>query len=159
MSIIETKKKQQNILSLLWCFGCCHGDAPYRSHDWSIVADTPPRCDLMSSAFGESFSPPLAESGACNLFFGLVFFVGGWAGQTLKRKEKEYEHEMERLAREKIATQQRLAELKKELSQRMDALEIERLIRQSVQPEDDQASTSTASGRWRRCSPAGRFLS
>ncbi|XP_019752060.1 max-binding protein MNT-like, partial [Hippocampus comes] len=65
--------------------------------------------------------------------------------QTLKRKEKEYEHEMERLAREKIATQQRLAELKKELSQRMDALEIERLIRQSVQPEDDQASTSTAS--------------
>ncbi|XP_077360799.1 max-binding protein MNT-like [Festucalex cinctus] len=65
--------------------------------------------------------------------------------QTLKRKEKEYEHEMERLAREKIATQQRLSELKKELSQRMDALEIERLIRQSVQAEDDQASTSTAS--------------
>ncbi|XP_051902334.1 max-binding protein MNT-like [Hippocampus zosterae] len=65
--------------------------------------------------------------------------------QTLKRKEKEYEHEMERLAREKIAIQQRLAELKKELSQRMDAPEVERLIRQSVQPEDDQASTSTAS--------------
>ncbi|KAM9780675.1 max-binding protein MNT-like isoform X1 [Syngnathus typhle] len=65
--------------------------------------------------------------------------------QTLKRKEKEYEHEMERLAREKIATQQRLSELKKELSLRMDALEIERLIRQSIQPEDDQASTSTAS--------------
>ncbi|XP_057676951.1 max-binding protein MNT-like [Corythoichthys intestinalis] len=65
--------------------------------------------------------------------------------QTLKRKEKEYEHEMERLAREKIATQQRLAELKKELSQRMDALEIERVIRQTVRPEDDQASTSTAS--------------
>ncbi|XP_043910348.1 max-binding protein MNT isoform X2 [Protopterus annectens] len=65
--------------------------------------------------------------------------------QTLKRKEKEYEHEMERLAREKIATQQRLAELKNELSQWMDILEIERIVRQTVQPEDDQASTSTAS--------------
>ncbi|XP_060114970.1 max-binding protein MNT [Heteronotia binoei] len=65
--------------------------------------------------------------------------------QTLKRKEKEYEHEMERLAREKIATQQRLEELKNELSQRMDITEIERIIRQTVQPEDDQASTSTAS--------------
>uniref|UniRef100_A0A8C4XA79 Max-binding protein MNT n=1 Tax=Erpetoichthys calabaricus TaxID=27687 RepID=A0A8C4XA79_ERPCA len=65
--------------------------------------------------------------------------------QTLKRKEKEYEHEMERLAREKIATQQRLAELKNELSQWMDIMEIDRVLRQTVQPEDDQASTSTAS--------------
>lgn len=67
--------------------------------------------------------------------------------QTLKRKEKEYEHEMERLAREKISTQQRLAELKNELSQWMDMMEVERLVRQTVQPEDDQASTSTASGK------------
>ena len=66
--------------------------------------------------------------------------------QTLKRKEKEYEHEMERLAREKIATQQRLAELKNELSQCIDVIEIDRILRQTVQPEDDQASTSTASG-------------
>ncbi|XP_067232151.1 MAX network transcriptional repressor b isoform X2 [Chanodichthys erythropterus] len=65
--------------------------------------------------------------------------------QTLKRKEKEYEHEMERLAREKIATQQRLAELKNELSQCIDIMEIDRILRQTVQPEDDQASTSTAS--------------
>ncbi|KAI5626728.1 max-binding protein MNT isoform X1 [Silurus asotus] len=65
--------------------------------------------------------------------------------QTLKRKEKEYEHEMERLAREKISTQQRLAELKNELSQQVDMIEVERLLRQTVQPEDDQASTSTAS--------------
>ncbi|XP_030632943.1 max-binding protein MNT [Chanos chanos] len=65
--------------------------------------------------------------------------------QTLKRKEKEFEHEMERLAREKIATQQRLAELKNELSQWMDVMEIDRVLRQTVQPEDDQASTSTAS--------------
>ncbi|KAM6907833.1 MAX network transcriptional repressor b [Xenentodon cancila] len=65
--------------------------------------------------------------------------------QTLKRKEKEYEHEMERLAREKIAMQQRLAELKNELSQCMDVVEIDRVLRQTIQPEDDQASTSTAS--------------
>nr|XP_020455745.1 max-binding protein MNT isoform X2 [Monopterus albus] len=65
--------------------------------------------------------------------------------QTLKRKEKEYEHDMERLAREKIATQQRLAELKNELSQWMDVIEIDRVVRQTVQPEEDQASTSTAS--------------
>ncbi|KAJ8392142.1 hypothetical protein AAFF_G00079480 [Aldrovandia affinis] len=65
--------------------------------------------------------------------------------QTLKRKEKEYEHEMERLAREKIATQQRLAELKNELSQWMNVMEMERVLRLTAQPEDDQASTSTAS--------------
>ncbi|XP_051521783.1 max-binding protein MNT-like isoform X1 [Myxocyprinus asiaticus] len=65
--------------------------------------------------------------------------------QTLKRKEKDYEHEMERLAREKIALQQRLAELKNELSQQLDVVEVDRVLRQTVQPEDDQASTSTAS--------------
>lgn len=70
-----------------------------------------------------------------------------FSSQTLKRKEKEYEHDMERLAREKIATQQRLAELKNELSQWMDVIEIDRVLRQTVQPEEDQASTSTASGR------------
>ncbi|KAA0702025.1 MNT Myc antagonist [Triplophysa tibetana] len=65
--------------------------------------------------------------------------------QTLKRKEKDHEHEMERLAREKIALQQRLTELKNELSQRLDVMEIDRVLRQTVQPDDDQASTSTAS--------------
>lgn len=34
--------------------------------------------------------------------------------QTLKRRETEYEHQLERLAREKIAYQQRLATLKKD---------------------------------------------
>lgn len=66
--------------------------------------------------------------------------------QTLKRKEKEYEHDMERLAREKIATQQRLDELKNDLSQWMDVdEEIDRVVRQATQPDEDQASTSTAS--------------
>lgn len=78
--------------------------------------------------------------------FNWVFLFVCLFGQTLKRKEKEYEHDMERLAREKIATQQRLAELKNEVSQWMDVMEIDRLLRQTVQPEEDQASTSTASG-------------
>lgn len=66
---------------------------------------------------------------------------------------------MERLAREKIATQQRLAELKNELGQSMDVLEIDRVLRQTIQPEDDQASTSTASGRAGDVLPAsGSFL-
>lgn len=58
---------------------------------------------------------------------------------------------MERLAREKIATQQHLAELKNDMSQWMDATEIDRILRQTVQPEEDQASTSTASGRLWYC--------
>ena len=35
--------------------------------------------------------------------------------QLLKRKEREYEHEMERLAKEKIAAQNRILNLKREL--------------------------------------------
>jgi MAX-binding protein len=37
--------------------------------------------------------------------------------QLLKRKEREYEHEMERLAKEKIAAQNRILVLKRELAQ------------------------------------------
>ncbi|XP_021704320.1 rho GTPase-activating protein gacF isoform X4 [Aedes aegypti] len=37
--------------------------------------------------------------------------------QVLKRKEREYEHEMERLAKEKIASQNRILVLKREISQ------------------------------------------
>lgn len=37
--------------------------------------------------------------------------------QTLKRKEREYEHEMERLAKEKISAQNRILCLKRELQQ------------------------------------------
>ncbi|XP_008205988.2 protein bunched, class 2/F/G isoform isoform X3 [Nasonia vitripennis] len=36
--------------------------------------------------------------------------------QSLKRKERDYEHEMEKLAREKITAQQKMISLKKELS-------------------------------------------
>lgn len=44
--------------------------------------------------------------------------------QVLRRKDREYEHEMERLAREKIALQQRFAQLKKELSAVWDHLDV-----------------------------------
>lgn len=37
--------------------------------------------------------------------------------QSLKRKEREFEHEMERLAKEKIAAQNRILFLKRELAQ------------------------------------------
>ncbi|KAF4516966.1 hypothetical protein B566_EDAN005567 [Ephemera danica] len=48
--------------------------------------------------------------------------------QSLKRKERDYEHEMERLAREKIACQQRLAALKKELSAQWDHIDFATLL-------------------------------
>ncbi|XP_076369262.1 uncharacterized protein LOC143256231 isoform X2 [Tachypleus tridentatus] len=57
--------------------------------------------------------------------------------QTLKKKEREYEHEMERLAREKIASQQKLAALKKDLSTHVD---INNLL-----PDPDNETTTTAS--------------
>lgn len=40
----------------------------------------------------------------------------------MKRKEKEYEHEMERLAKEKIAKQEKLELLQQQFSMRMDKL-------------------------------------
>ncbi|GFT27560.1 max-binding protein MNT [Nephila pilipes] len=61
--------------------------------------------------------------------------------QTLKRKERDYEHEMERLAREKISFQQRLSTLKKELASHLDYIDVNNFII----PEDDNDSTTTAS--------------
>ncbi|XP_013784897.1 mucin-2-like [Limulus polyphemus] len=60
--------------------------------------------------------------------------------QTLKKKEREYEHEMEQLAREKIASQQRLAALKKDLSAHLDHVDINNLL-----PDPDNETTTTAS--------------
>lgn len=61
--------------------------------------------------------------------------------QSLKRREREYEHEMERLAREKIAAQQRLATLKKDLSLQLDYLDMSAIL-----PDQDNETTTTASG-------------
>ncbi|XP_071567092.1 uncharacterized protein [Temnothorax nylanderi] len=48
--------------------------------------------------------------------------------QALRKKERDYEHEMERLAREKIAAQQRLVALKKELNANWDPIDINSLL-------------------------------
>ncbi|KFM61194.1 hypothetical protein X975_03147, partial [Stegodyphus mimosarum] len=61
--------------------------------------------------------------------------------QVLKRKEREYEHDMERLAREKIAFQQRLSLLKKELASQLDHIDVNNY----AIPEDDNETTTTAS--------------
>ncbi|KAG8194952.1 hypothetical protein JTE90_021413 [Oedothorax gibbosus] len=60
--------------------------------------------------------------------------------QILKRKERDYEHDMERLAREKIAFQQRLSILKKDLSAQLDHVDVNTFI-----PEEDNETTTTAS--------------
>lgn len=69
--------------------------------------------------------------------------------QTLKRKEREYEHEMERLAREKIAHQQKLSSLKKELSARWDHIDFNALLPDAANLEQhrdkETKSTTTAS--------------
>ncbi|XP_076364250.1 uncharacterized protein LOC143253779 isoform X2 [Tachypleus tridentatus] len=60
--------------------------------------------------------------------------------QTLKKVERECEHEMEQLAREKITFQQRLAALKKDLSAHLDHVDLNKLL-----PDPDNETTTTAS--------------
>jgi len=48
--------------------------------------------------------------------------------QVLRRRERELEHEMERLAREKIWAQQRHASLKKELAAKWDHIDVSNLL-------------------------------
>ncbi|KAF2366405.1 Myc-type basic helix-loop-helix (bHLH) domain [Trinorchestia longiramus] len=68
---------------------------------------------------------------------------------TLKRKEREYEHEMERLAREKISSQQHLAALKKELVARWDHIDFNAILPDMAaleqQRDKETNSTTTAS--------------
>ncbi|XP_059490301.1 max-binding protein MNT-like isoform X2 [Neocloeon triangulifer] len=60
--------------------------------------------------------------------------------QTLKRKERDYEHEMERLAREKISFQQRLSSLKKEISSQYDSVDFAALLPDVPAPSALKAS-------------------
>lgn len=46
----------------------------------------------------------------------------------MKRKERELEHEMERLAREKISLQQRLAIVKKEITSHYDNVDFTKIL-------------------------------
>lgn len=52
--------------------------------------------------------------------------------QSLKRKERELEHEMERLARDKIAAQQKLAVLKKDISSHYDNIDFAKILPEVV---------------------------
>ena len=61
--------------------------------------------------------------------------------QVLRRKERELEHEMERLAREKIANQQRLAQLKKEISAQWEHIDFNLLLPESAEPEARKSGT------------------
>lgn len=63
--------------------------------------------------------------------------------QSLKRKERDYEHEMERLAREKIACQQRLSALKKELSAQWDHIDFATLLPEAPPTPIPASSSAT----------------
>ncbi|KAK0183405.1 hypothetical protein PV327_001451 [Microctonus hyperodae] len=66
--------------------------------------------------------------------------------QGLRRKEREYEHEMEKLAREKIAAQQRIVALKKELSATWDHIDFSTLLQEqssNVDPPTSKNVTET----------------
>ena len=52
--------------------------------------------------------------------------------QSLKRKERELEHEMERLARDKIAAQQKLAVLKKDIQAHYDNVDFSKILPEVV---------------------------
>ncbi|ETN63299.1 hypothetical protein AND_004994 [Anopheles darlingi] len=60
--------------------------------------------------------------------------------QVLKRKEREFEHEMERLAKEKIAAQNRILLLKREITQ-MGDVDVSRLA-----PDTDMIPNPTTNG-------------
>ncbi|CAL8115840.1 unnamed protein product [Orchesella dallaii] len=61
--------------------------------------------------------------------------------QNLKRKEREYEHEMERLAREKISLQQKIASLKKDMLGKWDHVDW-----QSIVPDDVDIGMESSNG-------------
>lgn len=63
----------------------------------------------------------------------------------MKRKEKEYELEMQRLAKEKITLQERIQSLKSELARMNIEVDLNQWI--TLPDEQDTNSTSTATGR------------
>lgn len=64
--------------------------------------------------------------------------------QAVKRKEKEYELEMQRLAKEKITLQERIQSLKSELAKMNIEVDLNQWI--TLPDEQDTNSTSTATG-------------
>ncbi|XP_023289644.1 uncharacterized protein LOC105703896 isoform X2 [Orussus abietinus] len=66
--------------------------------------------------------------------------------QALRRKERDYEHEMERLAREKIAANQRLLALKKELAATWDHIDFNTLLPDCNFTMDGNVTKSVSEG-------------
>ncbi|XP_014236442.1 uncharacterized protein DDB_G0284459-like [Trichogramma pretiosum] len=64
--------------------------------------------------------------------------------QSLKKKEREHEHEMERLARDKITGQQRLAVLKRELSLRHENIDFNAILPTEPDEEFQRAAAAAA---------------
>ena len=64
--------------------------------------------------------------------------------QALRRKEKEYELEMQRMALEKITLQGRITDLKEELAHMNIEVDLNQWI--TIPEENDTNSTSTATG-------------
>ena len=62
----------------------------------------------------------------------------------LKRKEKEFEQEMQQLAKQKIQAQERITSLKRELAAMNIEVDINSIV--SAVPDDETASDSTATG-------------
>lgn len=62
----------------------------------------------------------------------------------MKRKEKEYELEMQRLAKEKITLQERIQSLNSELAKMNIEVDLNQWI--TLPDEQDTNSTSTATG-------------
>ena len=60
----------------------------------------------------------------------------------MKRKEKEYELETQKLARDKIVAQERIATLRRELAQMGMEVDLSALVKD----EEDSHSDSTATG-------------
>lgn len=78
--------------------------------------------------------------------------------QTLKRRETEYEHQLERLAREKIAYQQRLATLKKD--GHFDHVDFSKLITEpALSQRNDSMMEASPSNSNSSLSPSGRLVS
>ncbi|KAL0266604.1 UNVERIFIED_CONTAM: hypothetical protein PYX00_009101 [Menopon gallinae] len=84
-----------------------------------------------------------------NILHSAIRFI-----QSLRRKEREYEHEMERLAREKIALQQRFATLKKELAAQWDHIDFNKLVPDLVVVETAPGTHSTANQDQEETMPA-----
>ncbi len=66
----------------------------------------------------------------------------------MKRKEKEYELETQKLARDKIVAQERIATLKRELTQMGVEVDLANFISQD---DEETHSDSTATGKLNLC--------